>query len=162
VLPVVGDEHRAVRIETDRVADAPIGQFKSLLRLRGSGHQFPDRAAFAEIDDIEVAIGVDRGSFDAGGVFARRRDLAALKQSWFGPSHGRDGRDEKALTEERNAPAISNSHPHRYTRRSGRSQPPAGSTETGLIFGLTAGLSRAFPTPRHTRKCLLSFKPCAW
>src|SRR5438552_16143461 len=83
VLLVVGNEHRARRVDADRAGYAPRGQVKSLLRLRGSGSELPDRTGLAEIDHIEVAIGIDCRSFNTCGVLARRRHLAALEQLWL-------------------------------------------------------------------------------
>ena len=81
VLLEVGDEHPALAVEADAVADTAVGELGEELRLRGPGAQLADRPPRLEVHDVQGAGGVDGWTFDAVGILARRRrHAAALEQ----------------------------------------------------------------------------------
>ena len=123
VLLVVGDEHRAIAIEADGVADAALGERCKGFRRCTTHGQSADGAGLAEIDDEEVAVEIGGGPFDAERVFAGRRDLHTFEQFCFGCDERRRDDEQDATAQAPKIPAGCNSHRRRCTRRSDRDRP---------------------------------------
>src|SRR5260370_41378666 len=92
VVPfIVGDKHRPIAGEADRVAHASLRQINEFFRNRAPGGDFSDCAGLAKIDDEEIAVEISGRTLNAEGEFACRRHLTALKE--FGLSRRRYGGD---------------------------------------------------------------------
>src|SRR5947209_6892935 len=83
VLLEIGDIHPAIAIEADAVANAAGGKRGEQLGPRGARGYLADRAFPLKVYDVQGVARIDGGSFDAGGILAARRQLAALEQGRF-------------------------------------------------------------------------------